>query len=119
MLELPAGQFWTTQAQLHQRLFVENVHGGTLVYRKELLTQGLRYPEVNLAEDAWLVHNAVRRGKKLMRLKNPGVFVYVRHGGNAWREFAPGQFIDPAGWEMIPTPLHFPAAAMEFYQNVR
>ncbi|HKO99535.1 MAG TPA: glycosyltransferase [Pyrinomonadaceae bacterium] len=117
VLQLPAGQFWTTQPALHKRLFVENVHGGTLVYRKELLAQGLRYPEINLAEDAWLVHNAVRRGKKLVRLENPGVFVYVRHGGNAWREFAPGRFIDPSGWEKIPMPLHFPAAAMEFYQH--
>jgi hypothetical protein len=50
VLQLPQGEFWGIDSQLHQRLFVGNVHGGTLVYRKELWSQGLRYPEVNLAK---------------------------------------------------------------------
>ena len=116
VLELPGGEFWTTNPQLHQQLFVGNVHGGTLVYRKELLSQGLRYPEINLAEDAYLLHYATRRGKRLLRLSNPGVFVYVRHGRNAWKEFAPGRFINPAGWERIPAPVAFPATALASYK---
>ena len=115
VLELPAGNFWTTDARLHQRMFVENVHGGTLVYRKDLWVQGLRSPEVNLAEDAWLLHRAMRSGKRLLRLANPGVFVYVRHGTNAWREFTPGSFIDPNGWKRIPRPLNFPDPALSFF----
>jgi glycosyltransferase involved in cell wall biosynthesis len=117
VLELPRGEFWTTEPQLHQRLFVGNVHGGTLVYRKDLWSQGLRYPEVNLAEDAWLLTRATRQGKRLVRLSNPGVFVYVRHGRNAWRQFAPGTFIDPKGWQRIPAPLSFPPTALMFYKN--
>jgi hypothetical protein len=117
VLELPAGEFWTTRPELHQRLFVGNVHGGTLVFRKELLSQGLRYPEINLAEDAALLYRATREGKRLLRLSNPGVFVYVRHGTNAWREFAPGSFIDPAGWQRISAPLNFPPAALAFYKG--
>jgi glycosyltransferase involved in cell wall biosynthesis len=117
VLELPHGEFWTTEPALHQRLFVGNVHGGTLVYRKELWTQGLRYPEVNLAEDAGLLVRATRKGKRLVRLSNPGVFVYVRHGRNAWQQFAPGTFIDPKGWQRISPPLHFPVAVLEFYKS--
>jgi O-antigen biosynthesis protein len=117
VLELPGGEFWTTEPALHQRLFVGNVHGGTLVYRKELWAQGLRYPEINLAEDAWLLTRATRQGKRLVRLSNPGVFVYVRHGRNAWRQFAPGSFIDPKGWQRISAPLDFPTAALTFYKN--
>lgn len=117
VLELPHGEFWTTEPALHQRLFVGNVHGGTLVYRKELWTQGLRYPEVNLAEDAGLLVRATRKGKRLVRLSNPGVFVYVRHGRNAWQQFAPGTFIDPKGWQRISTPLHFPVDVLEFYKQ--
>lgn len=117
VLELPRGEFWTTGPELHQRLFVGNVHGGTLVYRKDLWTQGLRYPEVNLAEDAGLLVRATRKGKRLMRLSNPGVFVYVRHGRNAWRQFAPGTFIDPKGWQRISAPLDFPVGALEFYKQ--
>jgi glycosyltransferase involved in cell wall biosynthesis len=116
VLELPAGEFWTTNVQLHQQLFVGNVHGGTLVYRKQLLADGLRYPEINLAEDAYLLHYATRRGKRLVRLSNPGVFVYVRHGGNAWKEFAPGKFVNPKGWERIAAPLVFPATALASYK---
>ena len=78
--------------------------------------QGLRYPEINLAEDAYLLHYAVRRGVRLVRLTNPGVFVYVRHGHNAWREFAPGRFINPAGWERIAAPPAFPPTALASYQ---
>jgi len=117
VLELPQGEFWTTEPSLHQRLFVGNVHGGTLVYRKELWTQGLRYPEINLAEDAWLLVRATRQGKRLVRLSNPGVFVYVRHGRNAWRQFAPGTFIDPKGWQRIAAPLDFPLEVLEFYKD--
>jgi hypothetical protein len=118
VLVLPAGEFWRTDARLHERLFVGNVHGGTLVYRKELLTHGLRYPEINLAEDAYLLHYAVQSGKRLVRLANPGVFVYVRHGTNAWREFTPGHFIDPAGWERIAPPAVLPKAFLETYKSV-
>jgi glycosyltransferase involved in cell wall biosynthesis len=117
VLELPAGEFWTNDARLHQRMFVENVHGGTLVYRKDLWEQGLRYPEVNLAEDAWLLYRATRSGKRLLRLANPGVFVYVRHRTNAWREFTPGSFIDPNGWQRIPRPLSFPDPAFSFFMT--
>ena len=118
VLQLPEGEFWRVDAHLHQRLFVGNVHGGTLVYRKELWTKGLRYPEVNLAEDAFLIFRATRMGKRLMRLSNPGVFVYVRHGSNAWREFAPGTFIDPQGWQRIACPPNFPLTALSYYQAV-
>jgi glycosyltransferase involved in cell wall biosynthesis len=116
VLELPAGTFWTTRRQLHQRMFVGDVHGGTLVYRKTLLQQGLRYPEINLAEDAMLIRQAMSRGNRLVRLANPGVFVYVRHGHNAWRECAPGRFLDPAGWQRIEQPRMVPAEAVASYQ---
>lgn len=117
VLELPDGEFWTTEPQLHQRLFVGNVHGGTIVYRKELWTQGVRYPETNLGEDAWLLNRAMKQGKRLLRLANPGVFIYVRHGRNAWRQFAPGKFLDPKGWQRISAPLDFPHTALEFYKS--
>lgn len=115
VLQLPTGEFWTTNSELHKQLFVGNVHGGTIVYRKELL-HGIRFPEVNLAEDAWFLRYAASRGKRLQRLSNPGVFVYVRHGRNAWREFAPGRFLNPAGWRRIDAPLAFPAEALGSYK---
>lgn len=116
VLELPRGVFWCPQPQLHARMFVGNVHGGTLVYRKALLSDGIRYPEVNLAEDAWLLQLALRKGRRLVRLANPGVFVYVRHGKNAWRECTPGQFLNPAAWEQLKRPLVIPPQVSATYK---
>ncbi len=114
-LTLPDGMFWTTQHVLHQRMFVGDVHGGTLVFRKCLIDEGLRYPEVSIAEDAKLLKQALQRGKRLARLPNEGVFVYVRHDQNAW-QFKPGQFLDPAGWQRIDPPRTFPTDALAMYQ---
>ena len=115
MLELPSGRFWTIRPQLHKRMFVGDVHGGTLVFRKRLIDEGLRYPEVNIAEDAGLLKQSLQRGNRLMRLPNPGVFVYMRHGHNAWR-FKAGQFLDPTGWHKIDPPRTFPAETLTAYQ---
>ena len=118
VLALPPGEFWTTEPQLHERMFVGNVHGGTLVYRKQMLAQGLRYPETNLAEDAWLLQSAVSRGQRLLRLSNPGVFIYVRHESNAWRDCAPGRFLNPTGWKRIEPPASIPASSLTSYRNL-
>jgi glycosyltransferase involved in cell wall biosynthesis len=116
VLELPRGDFWTTSPQLHRRMFVGDVHGGTLVYRSSLLDSGIRYPEINLAEDAALIRQASGRRHRLLRLANPGVFVYVRHGSNAWGEYAPGSFLDPAGWQRIAHPTTFPDNSLDDYK---
>ncbi|MDT5267881.1 MAG: hypothetical protein QOH49_67 [Acidobacteriota bacterium] len=117
VLQLPGGAFWTTQPQLHRRMFVGDVHGGTLVYRRDLLSKSLCYPDINLAEDAWLLHHAMSRGRRLLRLPNPGLFVYVRHGSNAWIEFAPGSFLDPAGWQTITAPYNFTSKHLSLYRT--
>jgi O-antigen biosynthesis protein len=116
LLELPAGRFWRTRAELHRRMFTGDVHGGTLVYWKRLLSERLRYPAINLAEDAVFILAALRAQKRLLRLPNDGVFVYVRHGRNAW-QFQPGQFLDPAGWELVQSPLGFSTERLAAYQN--
>jgi glycosyltransferase involved in cell wall biosynthesis len=115
ILELPGGNFWTVLPHLHRRMFVGDVHGGTLVFRRSLLDLGVRYPETNLAEDAALIRQAQRRGRRLLRLDNRGVFVYVRHGSNAWREYAPGTFLDPRGWQTIDSPAAFTSAQLSLY----
>jgi hypothetical protein len=80
------------------------------------MDEGVRYPEINLAEDASLLQYATKRGKRLVRLSNPGVFVYVRHRRNAWREFAPGRFMNPAGWQRIAQPQIFAASVLASYE---
>lgn len=115
VLVLPEGVFWTTDAQLHQRMFVGDVAGGTLVYRRSIFTGGVRYPDVSLAEDAAFLRNAQRQGRRLARLKNPGVFIYVRHSRNTWR-FEAGRFLDPAGWTKIVPPAEFTEQTLARYR---
>jgi O-antigen biosynthesis protein len=116
LLELPKGQFWHTRAGLHQRMFMGDVHGGTLVYWKQLILEGLRYPPISLAEDAAFIVAALRARKRLLRLPNDGIFVYVRHGNNVW-QFQPGQFLDPSGWEMITSPHAFSVERLSAYRQ--
>ena len=116
VLDLSQGEFWTANQELHRRLFVGDVHGGTLVYRRDHLNETLRYPDISLAEDAWLLHRMVQSGRRLVRLSNPGVFVYIRHGKNAWRDFSPGHFLNPQGWARLSSPAFFSQTRLDSYR---
>jgi glycosyltransferase involved in cell wall biosynthesis len=105
-LELATGEFWRPNPQLHRRMFLGDVHGGTLAYWRNLFEEGVRYPEINLAEDALFIRTAQKRGKRLVRVSNPGIFVYNRHGYNSWR-FQSGVFLDPHAWTRVNRPQNF------------
>lgn len=111
--ELSRWQFWRCTPALHRRLFVEDVHGGTLVYRRELWQRAGGYPDRSLAEDAWFLRQAMRWGGWLARLSGLQRFIYLRHGANAWA-FVCGQYLDPAGWQRVDEPS-LPAADRAFY----
>lgn len=115
-LELATGEFWRTTPELHRRLFVGDVHGGTLVYWKRLFDEGLRYPDVNLAEDAMFLRQVQRRGSRLLRVANPGLFVYMRHSRNSWR-FATGEFLDRNGWQRTARPDAFPEPVLRAFRR--
>jgi glycosyltransferase involved in cell wall biosynthesis len=116
VLQMPAGKFWTTTEAVHRRMFVGDMHGGTLVYRRSLWANGIRYPEANLAEDAMFIRRAVETGKRLLRLNNPGIFVYLRHGNNTWK-FDSGRFLDPAGWMLVSAPPGFVPDLLDSYRR--
>jgi glycosyltransferase involved in cell wall biosynthesis len=115
VLEMPFARFWTLSGDLHHRMFMGDVVGGTLMFAKSLLRQGIRYPEMNLAEDAALIRQFTQRRKRVQRIPNPGLFVYVRHGHNTWL-FDPGRFVDPRGWRVTAAPPEFPSAALDSYR---
>jgi O-antigen biosynthesis protein len=100
--DLPRWQFWSCSKALHQRLFVEDVHGGTLTYRREVWEKD-HYPNASLAEDAALLRAALRRGARLHRIPSGGLFLYLRHAGNTW-SFDCGQAVDPTGWHATDQP---------------
>ena len=108
--------FWRASPALHARMFVEDVHGGTLAYRREVWEQLAHYPPTNLREDADFLVAAMRRGARLVRIPAGESYVYLRHGRNTWR-LRPGEFLDPHGWQVVDEPVWL-AAARDFYRAV-
>lgn len=114
-LDLAGSTCWTVSPELHERMFVRDLHGGTLAFRRKLLDGGLAYPAVDLAEDAALLDAMARQGARIRKLENPGLFVYLRHGSNAWR-FAAGKLLDEKGWSPGSPPDAFPVEWLERYR---
>lgn len=112
IITFPDGGMWAPTRTLHRRMFVGDVHGGTLVFHRDVLRKGARYPDADLAEDAGFLRAAIGVGARVERLENRDQFVYVRHGGNAWN-FAPGTFLDPRGWRAVAGAGAIPAPELE------
>jgi glycosyltransferase involved in cell wall biosynthesis len=111
--DLQRWAFWRCTPELHRRLFVEDVHGGTLVFHRRVWEQLAQYANASLAEDATFLRAALRRGARLRRLPGQDLFIYLRHDRNAWA-FACGQYLDPHGWQRVPEPP-LPPADRAFY----
>jgi glycosyltransferase involved in cell wall biosynthesis len=106
ILEMPAGHFWSTTPELHRRMNVGDIHGGTLLFRRSIWQGGIHYPDVSLAEDAALIKRATSGRLRILRLENAGSFVYLRHAQNTWK-FQSGSFLDPSGWRKTLPPAGF------------
>ena len=113
--DLEKWEFWGCTPALHRRLFVSDVHGGTLMYRRSAWGPRASYPPTSLAEDAAFLTRTIRAGARLARLDEPGLFVYLRHGANAWR-FALGGHVDPSGWRRLDEPACL-APDRDFYRE--
>jgi len=116
VLDAQRWEFWRCTPELHRRLFVNDVHGGTLAFDRRVWTDGARYPNASLAEDAAFLRDAMRRGARLERLRAGEQFVYVRHGRNAW-SFVCGRHVDPRGWLRASEPT-FLDADLAFYAKL-
>jgi O-antigen biosynthesis protein len=115
VLEMPGGEFWATTPEMHRRMFVGDIHGGTLLFRRSLWQNGIRYPDLNLAEDAALIRRATTARHRILRLENAGSFVYLRHAHNTWK-FQSGTFLDPSGWIRTKAPFGFSPELLEAYR---
>jgi O-antigen biosynthesis protein len=117
VLELPQRKYWTVSGSLHRSMFAGDVTGGTVVFRRSIWANGIRFPEVNLGEDAAFLRQALRRGQRLLRVDDRGdLFVYVRHGNNTWR-FDAGTFLSPSGWSESAPPPGFRAEWLDAYAD--
>jgi glycosyltransferase involved in cell wall biosynthesis len=102
-LELANWTFWDCGSKLFKRMFVGNVHGGTLVFKRSLFEQGLRYPEQSFSEDAYFLYQCNRKAARVGGVPSAGNFIYVRHPNSTWR-FECGTHVDPREWHRISEP---------------
>ncbi len=97
IVELNRWAFWCITPEIHRLMFAWDVHGSTLAYRRKLWSDGTRYPNISLGEDAMFLIACVNAKARLTRVEGLGHFIYVRHGMNSW-SFSCGLHIDPKGW---------------------
>jgi glycosyltransferase involved in cell wall biosynthesis len=112
--DLPNWQAWTCSPELHRRLFVRDVHGGTLVYWRNIWGPNTRYPHQSLAEDALFLQLVCNRGARLQKMPHACSFAYVRHSSNAWN-IAPGSSMQSAGWQRADLHDFIPSDDLTFY----
>lgn len=119
-LSSASGQYWHASPALFARMFVENVSGGTLVFRRALWESHGPYPETSMREDADFLRQALRGGARLCRLPGRDIYTYVRHAGNTWK-FEEGRYMQADQWRQVaassppegfePMPLHAQASS--------
>lgn len=110
----PLGEFWASSRALFRRMFVENVSGGTLVFRRSLWERQGRYPDTSLREDADFLLKILRGGARLCRISGRSLCIYVRHDGNTWK-FREGHYLQQAAWTLVPVPDCLPDEDRGFY----
>jgi len=116
ILDIHRWQCWRWSPQLHARMLVRDVHGGTLVFRRRVWQRLAQYPDRSLAEDAELLDRAVRRGARLREIDAHGLYVYIRHGRNSW-QLDCGQSVNASGWLRAPEP-ELPLTDRDFYRRL-
>lgn len=111
--ELDRWAFWDVTPELHRRLFVDDIHGGTLTFRRRFWAQGARYPLVRRASDVGLLRAVKARGGRIAGVSGRDHLIYLRHPQNTWK-LTCGNSIDPAGWIAVGEPP-LPAEDRAFY----
>jgi len=102
-MALQLDEFWACTRALFRRMFVENVSGGTLVFRRSLWERHGQYPATSLREDADFLQKIVRGGARLCRISGRELCIYVRHHGNTWK-FKEGHYLQQTAWTLVPSP---------------
>jgi glycosyltransferase involved in cell wall biosynthesis len=112
-MSIAAREFWAVTAELFRRLFVGNISGGTLMFRRDVWRRSGPYPARSLREDADFMVKSMQDGARLCPVPGRDLCVYVRHGRNTWK-FAEGRYLLQSDWSLTPEP-DFLAADRSFY----
>ncbi len=104
--ESEVNSFWECTTDLFNRIFLEGVAGGTLVYLKFLWENYIVYPNISIREDAEFLIAALRNGARLKRIDGRNLFIYHRHSLNTWR-FNVGSYYKSQEWKLINEPVMY------------
>lgn len=115
--DIGGDEFWSLDSGLHSSFFTQDIHAGTIAYRKYLWGNPARFPATSLAEDYVFLNQAITGGARVRQLQNRGTFIYIRHGSNSWG-FTCGQYVDPSSWQRREQPAFLPAEDLAFYRGV-
>jgi GT2 family glycosyltransferase len=116
LFDIDSWECWRWSPELHARLLVRDVLGGTLVFRRQVWQKLARYPDRSLAEDAALLDQAARRGARLKSIAAEGLYVYIRHIRNSW-QLDHGRSGHAEGWHRMAV-LALQPADREFYRRL-
>ena len=58
---------------------------GSILCKKEIVSESLKYPSMNLSEDAHFLQTLVAKNV-LFPIIDPSLYIYVFHGTNSWSE---------------------------------
>jgi len=105
---------WHTTAALYLQMFVEGVHGGTLMYKAENIGSS-QFLDISLREDAMFLQQLMDSGARLAKVDGYKLFVYIRHPNNSWA-FECGKLNSTQDWYES-TINDLPSANIEFYVN--
>ncbi len=111
-------KFWSVSADLFGQLFLENITGGSLMFRKSIWEKSGPYPDISLREDIAILIKSMRSGARLCRLPGRELSIYVRHKNNSWG-FKEGTYLQPSGWQQIPMPDFLGEDASFYFKPVR
>jgi glycosyltransferase involved in cell wall biosynthesis len=117
VFDIATGQFWSIARWLHAAIMRLDVHGGTIVYRRDVWERAGGFPAIDCAEDAALLERAAAGGARIVKLPNRAIFVYVRHRHNTWR-FTCGEDWGPDGWTASDAPEFMPSEDLAFYRRL-
>ena len=110
------GYCWMPTPGLFKDIYVGEVHGGSLVFNRQVWEQMAVYPNFTHGEDAWFLRRVLKRGARLLPLPGHESFVYIRHSSNTW-QFEANNFNRYPGWLLTTLPA-WSLPYEGFYRNM-
>lgn len=112
-LKFRGGEFyvWARGFPRGTRAVKFKFHDSTAAFTRKVWDFGIRYSNLSMGEKVDFIEDAMLQGFEVLPVPNRGLFVYGRHGENAWNY--------PDAWlRKVVKPGNFPDADLERYTKI-